>query len=472
MVMTPTDSALRSILRLESVTADMPENELIQAGIDIAQEATSSRIGYLHYLNDDQCTIELGAWSHDTRGYCTAVYDRHYPVSTAGIWADSARDRAPCIHNDYAATPNKRGLPEGHSPLKRHLGVPVIEQGNVRLLVGVGNKEVDYDELDVTVLTAVAQRIWSLIRQRRLAERVLDMEQRFRRIQEIAAVCGLEYDVDDDRLRVDDMFARLFLTRDTAEVPVTLQQLLPFVGPADHDRLRQALIPGGTASRQVVQIVCRRVDGKTFPAELKMEFRQREAGPGLIGLGILRDVSEQMEYEDLRRRADSDALTGLPNRNRLRALFGQGDIGRRGEHDHFAFHFIDLDHFKPVNDSHGHPVGDEVLRIVSDRIRRTIRMDDVAVRLGGDEFVVIQKGLQSTDAAGVLADKIIASISEPILLQGRTVRVGASIGIAFRTSARDGFSEVSAAADRALYRAKAAGGGCWVGASKEGSPVS
>jgi diguanylate cyclase (GGDEF)-like protein len=462
-----TDAALRTILRLELVAAELPERELVQEGIDLAQAATSSRIGYLHYLNEDQDTIELGAWSRDTRGYCTAVYDRHYPISTAGIWADSARARAPCVHNDYASTPENRGLPQGHSALLRHLGVPVIDRGKVRLLIGVGNKDVDYDADDVAALTLVGQRIWSLVRQRRLAENLLDVERRLRRTQEIAAVTGWEYDIDDDRLRFDAMFSSIFRTHAASEAPVTLDQLLRYVVPTDHRRLRQALTANDASARRMLKLGCRRVDGATFAAELKIDFRPREIGRGLIALGILQDISEQLEVEDLRRRADADALTGLPNRNRLHSLFSQGDTGRRDEQVHFAFLYIDLDAFKPVNDTHGHTVGDEVLRIVASRIRHTVRKNDVVARIGGDEFAIVQRGLQTVDTAGALADKIIASVSEPITILGQIVRIGASIGIAFRTSQSDGFSEVSSAADRALYRAKATGGGRWVVAFKE-----
>jgi len=465
--MSITESALRAILKLEPLTAELPEREIIQEGIDIAQAATSSRIGYLHYLNDDQNTIELGIWSRDTRDYCTASYDRHYPIEQAGIWADSAREGVPCIHNDYAATPHKRGLPDGHSPLVRHLGLPVVDGGNVRLLLGVGNKETDYDMDDVAALSLVGQRIWSLVRQRRLVEHYLDMEQRFRRLQEIATVCGWEYDVDDDRLLVDDMFPGIFLTRDATDVPQTLRQLLEFVEPDDREGLHAMLTTSDAASRRVVRLRCRRVGGQTFHAELKMEFRPREVGRGLIGLGILQDVSEQLALEDLRRRADADALTGLPNRNRLHAVFEQGGSGWRGTRDGLAFHYIDLDDFKPVNDTHGHSVGDEVLQIVARRLRHATRSEDLVVRLGGDEFAVLQTGLETAEAAFALADKIITSISEPITLRGQTVRVGASIGIAFRTDSNLGLSELSTAADRALYRAKAAGGGHWVVAPAE-----
>ena len=456
------DLALLHVLReLEPLSADQPERELIQQGLEIAQAATGSRIAYLHYLNDDGETIELGTWSRSTHGYCSAVYDRHYPIGAAGIWADSARTGAPCVHNDYAAAPQRRGLPEGHSPLERHLGVPVGDGGRVRLLVGVGNKPTDYDEVDVAVLQFVGDRIWALVRQRRAQEGCLELGRRLRRIQEIAAVCGWEYDVDEDRLHFDDLFARLFLTRPGDGPPTSLPAFQDFVVPADHERLRAVFAGREAGASGVIRIGCRRADGRVFPAELKVEFRPRDVGRGLIGIGMLQDVSEQLAIEDLRRRADVDALTGLPNRHRLHELFEQGRVARRGPLDHFAFLFVDLDGFKPVNDHHGHALGDEVLRIVASRLRHMVRKDDLVVRLGGDEFVVVQAGAASPSAATGLADKIIAAVSEPIALGEVRIRVGASIGIALRPDLARGLHEVSVAADRALYRAKAAGGRRW-----------
>lgn len=134
---------VKALKSLESLTIERSEAELAQAGVEIAQAVTGSRIAYLHFLNEDQETIELGVWSRDTLAGCAAVYDRHYPVTVAGIWADTFRLRQPCIHNDYASTPDKRGLPQGHATLVRHLGVPVVDEGLVRLLVGVGNKPDD-----------------------------------------------------------------------------------------------------------------------------------------------------------------------------------------------------------------------------------------------------------------------------------------------------------------------------------------
>lgn len=461
MLKSPARPGLQFLLELEDRTAGATEREIMQAGIDIAQAATSSRIGYLHYLNEDPNSIELGTWSHDTLGYCTATHDRHYPLSTAGVWADSARKRAPCIHNDYASVEGKRGLPLGHSPVIRHLGLPVIDAGAVRLLIGVGNKDCDYDANDVAILDLLARRIWSLIRERRHLEVLRDLRRRLDHLQEVANLCGCEYDVDDDRFRFDAMFAVIFRTPTKQPPPLSLQQLLDWVDPADHARLREVVRPTGPNSPQIVSIDCRRSDGQAFHAQLKIEFRPREAGQGQIGIGILRDLTETLLVEELKRRAESDALTGLPNRHHLATRFASQGVDRLGEHGGWAFHFIDLDRFKPVNDSYGHATGDAVLVTVARRLRHAVRRDDVIARIGGDEFAIIQCRLKDRAAAEALASKIIVALSAPMQLKAHTICIGASIGIAISDGTSQGIEQLSKAADRALYRAKAAGGGGW-----------
>lgn len=447
---------VRAVKELERLTTDMAQREIVQHGVDIAQIATGSAIAYLHFLNEDQNTIELGVWSHDTLAGCVAVYDRHYPIEAAGIWADSVRTRAPCIHNDYATQAGRRGLPDGHSRLVRHLGLPVIEDGMVRMLVGVGNKATEYDRDDIELLDMVARRVWSVTRQRRVLERYRDLGRRFLHVQELAAVCGLQYDVDEDRLDFDGLFGSVFATGDAAETPSNLQGFLSFVAPADHERVREALAaPGGR--RKTLRVQCRRRSGEHFPAELKIEFRPREVGEGVICVGILQDMSDEAVAEELRHRADHDPLTGLPNRHRLDEWIRQG-LGRRGPSDHFAFHYIDLDDFKPVNDTWGHSVGDEVLRVIAQRLQQAVRKDDLVVRMGGDEFAVVQTGIENRADVRVLADKLLSAICAPLTALGRPIEVGASIGVALFTGDSRSVKEISAGADRALYQAKAAGG--------------
>jgi diguanylate cyclase (GGDEF)-like protein len=207
----------------------------------------------------------------------------------------------------------------------------------------------------------------------------------------------------------------------------------------------------------MIRIECHRQTGDRFPAELKIEFRPREVGRGAIGIGVLQDISELMMVDELRRRADTDPLTGLPNRNRLQAFFASG-MQRRGPRDGIAFHYIDLDGFKPVNDAYGHTVGDEVLRVIAQRLQQVVRRDDLVVRMGGDEFAIVQTGIEGASSADVLAQKVVAVVASPITAVGRQVVVGASIGVAVSISCATSLKDISDAADRALYQAKSAGG--------------
>jgi diguanylate cyclase (GGDEF)-like protein len=252
------------------------------------------------------------------------------------------------------------------------------------------------------------------------------------------------------------VFVAIFALQDESQLPRRLHEFLDFVAAADRERVRGAFAATG-AIRQTLRIEGRRRSGEHFPAELKVEFRLREVGTGVICFGLLQDVSDEVLAEELRRRADHDPLTGLPNRHRLHDWFATAH-GRRGGSDRIAFHYIDLDDFKPVNDRRGHEVGDEVLRVLARRLQQAVRRDDLVVRMGGDEFVVVQAGIEGDDDARVLAGKILDVIGAPVTGLGDPIEVGASIGIAVICGDPVPLAEVSAMADRALYRAKAGGG--------------
>lgn len=450
-------TALARVMRdLERLTIVMTLQEIVQAGVDIAQRATSSRIAYLHFLNEDQSTIELGAWSHDTLAACTAVHDRHYPVAEAGIWADTARYRRPCVHNTYEQVPNRRGLPEGHSRLVRHLGLPVIDAGRVRMLIGVGNKDADYDQDDIDVLDLVAQRIWSVASQRHILEHYLDLEARYLQMERAVSVCGLEYDIDEDVLVCDPMFGRVFALPAGTAGPATLAAFLARLAADDRDRVAQALTREAPEVR-VLRVTAVRASGEPFPAELDIQFRVREIGSGFMANATVRDLTGELMAESLRRRADTDPLTGLPNRHVLNRL-ASSPADRRRASPGVAFHYIDLDGFKPVNDTYGHLFGDDVLRVVAERLRLATRQGDTVLRMGGDEFAVVQAGVETPAAALVLADAMVQAVGQPILVNGHTLRVGASVGIAYSADGSVSLHDMTADADRALYRAKALGG--------------
>lgn len=167
------------LLRLNEEAGRLPEKEFLQSALGWVESLTGSKIAFIHFVNEDQQTIELIAWSAaTTEKYCSAGYDDHYPVKNAGIWADCLRQHRPVIFNDYANYPDKHGLPEGHSPLQRLVSVPVIEGDKVRVVIGVGNKDSDYDDDDVEIVRLFGNDIWRIISRQRLeAELIANLEQ-------------------------------------------------------------------------------------------------------------------------------------------------------------------------------------------------------------------------------------------------------------------------------------------------------
>ena len=179
-----------ALLELPKAAELMDEADFLQRGQELTEDLTGSKVGFIHFVNDDEQTIELVSWSRRTlEQYCTAAYDKHYPVSEAGLWAEALRQRAPVVFNDYAHAPGGHGLPEGHAGLERFVSVPVIESGKVVMLAGVGNKAKDYTDLDVESVQLLSNAIWNLVQSRRNVTALRYSEQKHRLLSETATDC-------------------------------------------------------------------------------------------------------------------------------------------------------------------------------------------------------------------------------------------------------------------------------------------
>ncbi len=168
--------------------------------------------------------------------------------------------------------------------------------------------------------------------------------------------------------------------------------------------------------------------------------------------------AEKDELEDAYRRiahmANHDILTGLPNRRLLVELLHEHIPLARRQSRVFGLLYVDLDEFKPVNDTYGHETGDQVLVIVADRLRRALRESDTVARIGGDEFVIIVR--EATDGGDVaaVADKVHSVIIDPVVLGGKELRIAASIGMSLYPRDGESYDELLGAADDAMYRSK------------------
>jgi len=177
--------------------------------------------------------------------------------------------------------------------------------------------------------------------------------------------------------------------------------------------------------------------------------------------GVGSDITEiRQTQERLTHLANVDVLSGLPNRGRVRQLLGEALRAATTGNVPCAIMFLDLDGFKPVNDTFGHPKGDAVLRAVAKRLVDEVGGEGHVGRMGGDEFAIVVSDAQSRRKVESLADRIIASIKEPYVVDQIEIRIGVSIGCAFGPIDGATVDDLILKADLALYQAKDAGRGC------------
>jgi diguanylate cyclase (GGDEF)-like protein len=241
----------------------------------------------------------------------------------------------------------------------------------------------------------------------------------------------------------------------TIESPVSARQLL------------RALLSGRLPRREVfrhLRSVSERERPTIFELALPELTLQVELAP-VPGEGwavTLEDVSTRKASQA---RADEmarlDPLTGLPNRLLLRERLAEAMARLQREGEACAVLLIDLDRFKPVNDTLGHPIGDALLEKVADRLRSTVRPTDTVARIGGDEFVILQAGVREAADTQALARRIVDLIGRAYMVEGHLLTIGASVGVALAPEDGADADKLLKNADLALYRAKLDGRGTY-----------
>ena len=317
--------------------------ELLQLTLDEAERLTESSIGFFHFVAEDQITLSLEAWSTNTiKNMCNAKGDgQHYALDKAGVWADAAREKRSIIHNDYGALKDRKGMPEGHSEIKREVVVPVLRGDKVVAILGVGNKCMNYDESDVKWIGILADIAWDIV------------------------------------------------AKKNAEEKQTLLEAQKY-------------------------------------------------------------VIENM--------AMHDTLTALPNRRLLSDRIGQAIAQCRRSSMMAAIMLFDLDKFKPVNDTFGHRVGDLLLQQVANRTLEVLRRSgDTLARLGGDEFVVLLPQIVALSNAVTVAETILHLLAEPFEIEGHTLNISCSLGIALFPLHGEDELTLMKHADDAMYQSKSGG---------------
>jgi GAF domain-containing protein len=167
-------------LKLSEFSLTHSAIEVMVKALDEIEDITGSQIGFYHLVEEDSNSLTLQAWStRTTKEYCHAEGSgMHYSIDQAGVWVDCIRERKTIIHNDYASLPNKHGLPEGHSILKRELLVPIFHQDQIVSVLGVGNKQTEYNQNDVDIVEYIASLVWSIVTQKRADEKIQNLNEK------------------------------------------------------------------------------------------------------------------------------------------------------------------------------------------------------------------------------------------------------------------------------------------------------
>jgi len=313
------------------------------------------------------------------------------------------------------------------------------------------------EPIDLLGERCVVSLLMDITERKRAEQQLRESERRFRDFAEAAGEYVWEVDRDTRYTFVSRRVEAVLGYR-----PEDLYGRRPFdlMPPGEADRVRELLdstLTGGQPLRNVEHRSLTR--SGTLVWQLVSAVPIHADDGRITGLrGTALDISERKRAEArIEELATRDPLTGLPNRLLLSDRLAQGIAGAsRGGHQ-LAVMFIDLDHFKAINDTLGHHVGDLLLKEVAKRLGAVVRKDDTLSRLGGDEFVVVLEGLRSPEDAGQVAQKILNSLAHAYQIEGHDLRTAASIGIALYPSDGDDAATLMRHADTAMYSAKSGG---------------
>jgi diguanylate cyclase (GGDEF)-like protein/PAS domain S-box-containing protein len=318
------------------------------------------------------------------------------------------------------------------------------------------------------ILLMVGRQVLTLLENRTLTRnlkaRVVDLsasEQRFHALVQHSSDVVTVVDSDAVVLYQSESVGRVFGYSAPA---LTGRTLTKFLDPQSSARMAEALraVAGRPYGSTVLELTVPHRDGRRRQAEMTVTNLLDDPSVGGLVLNT-RDISERKELQDqLVHEAFHDALTQLANRALFHEMAAEA-LQRHEQRNAVTVLFLDLDGFKEVNDSLGHAAGDQLLVQVADRLRTAVRAGDTVARFGGDEFAVLVESPSVLEAEAI-AERVVAAMDQPFLLDERDIHIGASVGLACGGgdhTAAIGAEQLMRDADLAMYRAKSLGGGAW-----------
>ncbi len=279
------------LFELYSKSLNFTKKELYKYFLSQAVQKSGSSIGFFHFVSEDQKEIELTTWNDEALKNCVADYETHYPIAQAGNWVDCVVQKKPIIYNDFPNSPNQKGLPKGHVAIKRFMSIPIVENGKVRIIFGVGNKVQPYKQADAIQIHAIATELFKIIKKRDLEEALQQSEQKYRALVENAGDAIVLVDLKGSPLyRNPPYYKQLGLKEGES---VDFAKIHPEDLPAVREKNAELINTGSSTSEYRVK----HHDGYWVHRLARNTLLYDQSKKPIAILSIIRDITQQKEAE-------------------------------------------------------------------------------------------------------------------------------------------------------------------------------
>jgi diguanylate cyclase (GGDEF)-like protein/PAS domain S-box-containing protein len=449
------------------LNAERDPEALIEIGCRVAQNICVAKFACIGVLDEGGSELAYFSSCGDS-GLARPVAS----TPRAGVLRNLLEERQPVRISDLDGDPRRIGLPHSHPQIHSFLGVPIVSRERVHGWLYLCDKlgEREFSEVDervaVTVSAQIAAAYENLLLydeiKRHHAQLTADMTARIRLDEDLRRF-RTAMDATADAIFLIDRSGMCFVDVNATACRMLGYERADFLAlgstvDQDSERLQDLYdkLLAGDASGAMAELLLQRKDGS--PLSVEVQRRTLRSGASWILVAVARDITERKEAEQrLLKLAHFDTLTGLPNRSQFFAALTRS-LEQAAEHKWaVGVLFLDVDRFKTINDTLGHPIGDELLRQFSGRLVDSLRVRDTIGRFGGDEFAAILMLPEGPQSAIVVVDKIREALRRPFDLKGHEVTVTASIGITIYPDDGADADTLIKYADTAMYRAKEAG---------------
>lgn len=273
----------------------LSDKELFFMVLDHAVSLTGSDVGGLFLVSEDGQRMESALWSGEHMESCASAFLDHCPLADLGGWADSLRKKQPVIYNNYGAELEGGQLPEGHPDLHRILSVSAQEKGARGVIIGVGNKADDYQELDLTQINVVVQELHRILKQRFLMRALEDRESSLQEAQRIARIGSWTYDIPTEKMVWTEEVYRI-VGVEPYSIDPTQEQIQNFIHPDDREWSHDAYITSverGTIYEEEYRVVTG--EGDVRHVHVRCEHEYSSDGTPLCSVGTVQDVTERVQ---------------------------------------------------------------------------------------------------------------------------------------------------------------------------------